>query len=65
MNSLSQHESLADQRPRIRPMVPEEARAVAGLINEAFIVEAFFKIGDRTAHFPLGSFPPHLPFVRE
>ena len=30
-------------------MVPEEARAVAGLINEAFIVEAFFKIGDRTS----------------
>jgi len=50
MNSLpSQHESLADERPRIRPMVPEEARAVAGLINEAFIVEAFFKIGDRTS----------------
>jgi GNAT superfamily N-acetyltransferase len=49
MNSLpSQHESLADETPRIRPMVPEEARAVAGLINEAFIVEAFFKIGDRT-----------------
>ena len=29
-------------------MVPEEARAVTALINEAFIVEAFFKIGDRT-----------------
>ena len=50
MNSLpSPHEPIAEERLQIRPMVPEEARAVAGLINEAFIVEAFFKIGDRTS----------------
>jgi len=50
MNSLpSRRESLADERPHIRPMGPEEAPVVAGLINEAFIVEAFFKIGDRTS----------------
>jgi GNAT superfamily N-acetyltransferase len=29
-------------------MVPDEASVVARLINEAFTVEAFFKIGDRT-----------------
>jgi GNAT superfamily N-acetyltransferase len=50
MNSLpSRHESLAEERPQIRPMGPEEAPVVAGLINEAFTVEAFFKIGDRTS----------------
>ena len=30
-------------------MLPEEAPAVAGLINDAFKVEAFFKKGDRTS----------------
>ena len=36
----------------------------------AFFVSAFrlaadkLKAGDRTASFPTGSFPPHLPFVR-
>jgi ribosomal protein S18 acetylase RimI-like enzyme len=50
MNSLpSPHESVADERPQIRPMVPDEASVVARLINEAFTVEAFFKIGDRTS----------------
>ena len=50
MNSLpSPHESIADETPQIRPMVPDEAPVVARLINEAFTVEAFFKIGDRTS----------------
>ena len=33
----------------IRTAGPHEAAALASLINEAFIVEAFFKIGDRTS----------------
>jgi ribosomal protein S18 acetylase RimI-like enzyme len=33
----------------IRPAVPQDAPVVAKLINEAFKVEAFFKIGDRTS----------------
>src|ERR1041384_2486418 len=45
---MSQPEPAAEARPFIRPMLPEEAPAVAGLINDAFKVEAFFKIGDRT-----------------
>src|ERR1700730_2502943 len=50
MNSVPLlHESLADESPHIRQVVPDEARVVAGLINEAFTVEAFFKIGDRTS----------------
>ena len=48
-SSPSLHESLADESPQIRPMMPEEATVVARLINEAFTVEAFFKIGDRTS----------------
>ena len=32
----------------IRAAVPQQASALAGLINDAFKVEAFFKIGDRT-----------------
>jgi ribosomal protein S18 acetylase RimI-like enzyme len=34
---------------RIRPAEPEDAPVVARLTNEAFKVEAFFKIGDRTS----------------
>jgi len=50
MNSLpSPHESPAEEKLRIRRMVAEEAPLVARLINEAFLVEAFFKIGDRTS----------------
>lgn len=33
----------------IRIAEPHEARALAALINAAFVVEAFFKIGDRTS----------------
>ena len=33
----------------IRTAGPQEAAALAGLINAAFVVEAFFKIGDRTS----------------
>ncbi|HEY3043915.1 MAG TPA: GNAT family N-acetyltransferase [Vicinamibacterales bacterium] len=33
----------------IRPAVPQEAPVLARLINDAFKVEAFFKIGDRTS----------------
>ena len=33
----------------VRPAVPEDAPTLANLINEAFKVEAFFKIGDRTS----------------
>ena len=32
----------------IRTARPDDAAALAGLINAAFVVEAFFKIGDRT-----------------
>ena len=32
-----------------RVATPDEAPALARLINDAFIVEAFFKIGDRTS----------------
>jgi ribosomal protein S18 acetylase RimI-like enzyme len=42
--------SIAVQRvKRIRPAVPQDAPIVARLTNEAFKVEAFFKIGDRTS----------------
>jgi len=34
---------------RIRDAVPQDAPALADLINDAFKVEAFFKIGDRTS----------------
>ena len=33
----------------IRTAGPQDAAALAGLINAAFVVEAFFKIGDRTS----------------
>jgi predicted N-acetyltransferase YhbS len=33
----------------IRTARPDEAAALASLINAAFVVEAFFKIGDRTS----------------
>ena len=33
----------------IRTARPDEAPALARLINAAFVVEAFFKIGDRTS----------------
>ena len=33
----------------IRTATPEEASDLARIINEAFVVEAFFKIGDRTS----------------
>lgn len=33
----------------IRTAGPHDAAALAGLINAAFVVEAFFKIGDRTS----------------
>ena len=33
----------------IRPAVLHEAHALAALINAAFVVEAFFKVGDRTS----------------
>ena len=33
----------------IRTAGPDEAAALASLINAAFVVEAFFKIGDRTS----------------
>ena len=33
-----------------RLATPDDAAALAALINDAFIVEAFFKIGDRTDH---------------
>jgi GNAT superfamily N-acetyltransferase len=33
----------------IRTAGPDDAAALAGLINAAFVVEAFFKIGDRTS----------------
>ena len=32
-----------------RTATADDAQAIAGLINEAFLVEAFFKIGDRTS----------------
>ena len=35
--------------PMVRIATVEEAGALATLINEAFVVEAFFKIGDRTS----------------
>lgn len=35
--------------PMVRTATIEEAGVLARLINEAFIVEAFFKIGDRTS----------------
>jgi ribosomal protein S18 acetylase RimI-like enzyme len=34
---------------RIRPAAPQDATVLAALINDAFKVEAFFKIGDRTS----------------
>jgi GNAT superfamily N-acetyltransferase len=34
---------------RIRHAVPQDAPVLAALINDAFKVEAFFKIGDRTS----------------
>ena len=34
---------------KIRPATTEEARVLARIINDAFVVEAFFKIGDRTS----------------
>ena len=33
----------------VRTAVPQDAPALSGLINDAFKVEAFFKIGDRTS----------------
>jgi N-acetylglutamate synthase-like GNAT family acetyltransferase len=33
----------------IRIAAPEDAEAIAALVNDAFQVEAFFKIGDRTS----------------
>jgi ribosomal protein S18 acetylase RimI-like enzyme len=33
----------------IRPASIDDAHTLAGIINRAFIVEAFFKIGDRTS----------------
>jgi GNAT superfamily N-acetyltransferase len=35
--------------PMVRTATVEESAVLARLINEAFIVEAFFKIGDRTS----------------
>lgn len=40
--------SLNVMSPDARPARPDEAPAIAGLINTAFQIEAFFKRGDRT-----------------
>ena len=37
------------RKPLVRPAVPQEAPVLVRLINDAFIVESFFKIGDRTS----------------
>ena len=34
---------------RLRAAAPADAPAVAALINTAYVVEAFFKVGDRTS----------------
>ena len=39
---------------KIRIALPDEAARLAALINEAFIVEAFFKIGNRTSAEEIG-----------
>ena len=39
---------------KIRNATAQEAPALARLINEAFVVEAFFKIGDRTSADEIG-----------
>ena len=47
-SNVSSSKALQPVKP-IRSAVPQDAPALARLINDAFMVEAFFKIGDRTS----------------
>jgi GNAT superfamily N-acetyltransferase len=48
-SSVSLSKAVRTVNPLIRPAVQLDARVLAVLINDAFKVEAFFKIGDRTS----------------
>ena len=48
-SSVSLSKELRTVNPLVRPAVPHDASALTRLINDAFKVEAFFKIGDRTS----------------
>src|SRR5580765_2037713 len=47
-SNVSSSKALQPVKP-IRSAVPQDAPVLARLINDAFRVEAFFKIGDRTS----------------
>ena len=47
-SNVSSSKALQPVKP-IRSAVPQDAPVLARLINDAFTVEAFFKIGDRTS----------------